>query len=99
MAFTVKLRTRATKDIGEAFEWYEEKRTGLGEEFLLCVDDAILMIQQNPKLFEEKYPQISKCNLRKFPSSIYYRIYKKQVAILAVYHQSRNPRRWRKRKK
>ena len=63
MAFTIKLRTRAIKDIGEAFEWYEEKRAGLGEEFLLSVDDVILTIQRNPKLFEEKYPQIRKGNL------------------------------------
>jgi len=98
MAYTLKLRKLAIKDIGAAYDWYEDKRTSLGEEFLLSADDAFDTIKLNPELFEEKYPEIRKCNLRRFPYSVYFRIFKKQVAVLAVYHQSRNPRRWRKRK-
>jgi len=99
MAHTLKLRKLAIKDIGEAFDWYEDKRAGLGEEFLLSVEDSLDTIKRNPELFDETYPQIRKCNLRRFPYSIYFRIFKKKVAILAVYHQSRNRRRWRKRKR
>src|SRR5687767_6715961 len=98
MAHALKLRKLVIKDIGEAYDWYEDKRTGLGEEFLLSAEDALDSIKRNPELFEEKYPQIRKCNLRRFPYTIFFRIFKKSVAILAVYHQSRNPRRWRKRK-
>src|SRR5436190_19361743 len=99
MAYSLKLRKLATKDIGTAYEWYEEKKIGLGEEFLLSAEDVFEVIKRSPELFEEKYPGIRKCNLRRFPYSVYYRLFKKQKAVLAVYHQSRNPRRWRKRRR
>ncbi len=99
MAHTLKLRKRAVIDLGEAYEWYELQRTDLGEEFILSTQDALLSIQQKPDLYSEVYPGIRKCNLRRFPYSVYYRIFKRSVAILAVYHQSRNPGRWQKRKK
>ena len=98
MAHSLKLRKRAVADIGEAYEWYEQQKPDLGEEFLLSVEDALQNIENAPELYEEKYPAIRKCNLRRFPYSIYYRIFKKGIAVLAVYHQSRNPSRWQKRK-
>jgi plasmid stabilization system protein ParE len=98
MAHSLKLRKRAIQDLGEAYDWYEQQRTDLGEEFLLSTEDAFQVIQQNPELFTEMYPSIRKYNLRRFPYSVYYRIFKKSIAILAIYHQSRNPKRWQKRK-
>ncbi len=98
MAHSLKLRKRAVADIGEAYDWYEEQKAGLGEEFLLAVEDALISVSDTPEIFEEKYPSIRKCNLRRFPYSVYFRIFKNGAAILAVYHQSRNPGRWQKRK-
>jgi toxin ParE1/3/4 len=99
MAYALKFRKLAIKDIGEAFDWYEARKIGLGEEFLLSTELAFDDIRRNPEYFEEKYPNVRRYNLRRFPYSVYYRILKKQVAILAVYHQSRNPRRWQKRRR
>lgn len=98
MAYAVKLRPQAVADVGAAYEWYEEQRTGLGEEFLVAVEDALDFLSYNPKAFSEKYPKIRACSLKRFPYSVYYRPYKRTVWVLAVYHQSRNPRHWRKKK-
>ena len=98
MAHSLKLRKRAVIDIGEAYEWYEEQKMGLVEEFLLSAEDAFQSITENPKGYGEKYPDIRKCNLRKFPYAVYYRIFNKWVSVLAVYHQSRKPSSWQKRK-
>ena len=37
MAVELVIAPEAAKDIDEAYEWYERRRTGLGEEFLSCV--------------------------------------------------------------
>jgi len=34
----------AQQDVDEAYSWYEDRRPGLGEEFLGCVDACIQAI-------------------------------------------------------
>lgn len=33
------IRPEAERDVQEAYLWYEKQREGLGEDFLLCVED------------------------------------------------------------
>jgi hypothetical protein len=37
-------------DLSEGYGWYEQHRSGLGEEFLSCVDACILRIVRTPEL-------------------------------------------------
>ena len=37
MKSPVIIRQQAQEDIESAYNWYEERREGLGEDFLLCV--------------------------------------------------------------
>jgi hypothetical protein len=38
MAAELILAPEGEQDIADAYAWYEERRTGLGEEFLSCVE-------------------------------------------------------------
>jgi hypothetical protein len=38
MPFTLSITTKAQKDVSKAYEWYEDKVTGLGFEFIQNVD-------------------------------------------------------------
>lgn len=40
MKYPVVIRPEAEGDLRDAFSWYEDKRTGLGHDFLLQVDAA-----------------------------------------------------------
>ena len=53
----MKLRytSRAKNELGIAFAWYEGQRRGLGFEFLDCVEVAIEMIRQMPKMYAEHH--------------------------------------------
>jgi putative addiction module component (TIGR02574 family) len=42
------LAPEAEQDIAEAYAWYEERRIGLGEEFLSCVDACIQVVRRSP---------------------------------------------------
>jgi len=41
MAAELIIAPEAEFDIGDAYGWYEERRSGLGEEFLSCIDACI----------------------------------------------------------
>ena len=38
MAYRLKFAGRAVREIGEAFDWYEEQSKGLGSEFELAFE-------------------------------------------------------------
>lgn len=40
MAAEPVLVPEAEEDVANAYEWYEKRRHGLGEEFLSCIDAA-----------------------------------------------------------
>ena len=41
MAAKLVVAPEAEQDISEAYAWYEDRRVGLGEKFLSCVDACI----------------------------------------------------------
>ena len=49
MAAELILAPEAEQDLADAYEWYENRRPGLGEEFLSCVDACIAVILRSPE--------------------------------------------------
>lgn len=48
MKYRVIIRPEAEGDLKEAFSWYEDKRKGLGYDFLLQVDGGLRFIERDP---------------------------------------------------
>ena len=46
MSYTFTIRPEAEADLAEAKRWYEERRQGLGADFVLCVDEALERIRR-----------------------------------------------------
>jgi toxin ParE1/3/4 len=44
------IRPEAEADIEEAYRWNERQRSGLGSDFLLCVEEGLDKIQKNPEM-------------------------------------------------
>ncbi|MGH9793760.1 MAG: type II toxin-antitoxin system RelE/ParE family toxin, partial [Candidatus Acidiferrales bacterium] len=84
-------RPAAAADAEEAFRWYENRRPGLGEEFLSEVSRAIRAVMENP----ERYPVIHRRTRRalvsRFPYGIFYQVLEGQLVIVACFHAKRNP--------
>ena len=87
----------AEADIAEAKAWYEHKREGLGDEFLLCVEAGLDHIRRSPGAGTEIHPGVRRVVIKRFPYGIYYRVDPDQIAVLAVYHGRRDPRGWQTR--
>jgi hypothetical protein len=101
MQYKLVIKSNAQDDILEASDWYEEQKTGLGELFMVSVDDCIKLLIKNPFAFAKIYYTIRKANTKNYPYSLYYNINEKihEVTIIAVISQYRSDRIWKQRLK
>ena len=91
MKYKVIISPEAEVDLKEAFSWYEDKRTGLGYDFLLQVDAEINFINRNPEIHPIEYRGTRKHVIKRFPYKIIYLVEEKKIIILAVIHGKRRP--------
>jgi plasmid stabilization system protein ParE len=97
MAARLVIAPEAEQDVSDAYDWYEQRRPGLGEEFLSCVDACIQQICRSPDLYGKAYAEFRRALIRRFPYAIFYESDGDTVTIYCVFHTSRNPAKWRDR--
>lgn len=97
MAAKLIVAPEVEHDISEAYAWYEERRVGLGEEFLSCVDACIHAICRTPELYAVVHEDYRRGLVRRFPYAIFYEYSNNTVTIYCVFHNSRDPKKWRER--
>ena len=91
------VRPAAAADIEEAFLWYEERRSGLGDEFLEAVQSALEKVAAHPTRYPAIHRDAHRVLLRRFPYGIFYRVYDDVTVVVACMHGRRDPSRWRTR--
>lgn len=91
MNYRLVIRPEAEDDLKEAFSWYENKRNGLGYDFLLQVEAGLRFIEKNPKVFQEEYKGTRKYLIKRFPYKIIYLVKKEKIIVLAITHGKRSP--------
>jgi toxin ParE1/3/4 len=97
VTFELIISPEAEADMGEAFNWYEEKFSALGSDFLLNVDAALQAILRNPEQFPLVHKTIRRTLIRRFPYQIFFVLETSRIVVLAVFHAKRNPKRWKGR--
>jgi len=91
--FGVIVLKEAEQDIDKTIAWYESQKLGLGLRFYMSVQDILRLLKENPLLYAKVKDEF-RCALTKgFPYALFYALNedKKEVEVLAVIHQSRNP--------
>lgn len=86
------IKSRATSMMQEAYQWYEQQKQGLGEEFLTELDSYYARLQSHPEYFGKIKKNFRQAALKRFPYVIVYEIIKTEVVVFAVFHTKRNPR-------
>ena len=88
---------KAQKEILDAWEWYEEQRLGLGDQFKDEVIKKIRAVVENPLHYQLK-GKYREAQTDIFPYLIVFRFDKKadMIFIVSVFHTSRNPKRKRR---
>jgi plasmid stabilization system protein ParE len=93
MKYSLEIQFEAEQEIEEAYGWYEEQYTGLGELFLKELDACFKKLEITPEIYSKVVSNFRQANLRKFPFVVVYEIIKTKIIVFAVFHTSRNPKR------
>ncbi len=101
MTWRVVVRPTAGDDVIEAAAWYDERRVGLGAEFVeevLRIFDALAV---NPLLHARRVPgkDIRWRYPERFPYRVIYEVLEEEqiVVVAAVLHAVRHDQHWRNR--
>ena len=70
--------------------WYEERKEGLGAEFVDRVRETILRIRENPAGYRKAISDVRVANLRKFPYGIWFRERSDGSAVIRCLHGKRD---------
>ncbi len=91
------LAPEAEQDIAEAYGWYENRRAGLGEDFLTCVDACIQALRRSPEMHQRIHENYRRGLVRRFPYAVFYEYADGRVIVYGVFHTSQDPNKWRER--
>lgn len=93
MAYKIVIEAGAQTDIQRAIDYYEGKRSGLGEKFELALNEHLLSISKKP-FYQVFYKDYRALVIKGFPfyQIIYYLNEKTKTAFVdAVFHCAQDP--------
>ena len=93
----LKYHSEASREIDEAFQWYEAQQSGLGLNFVTEAESSVLRLLSFPKLNPEISKGIRRAIMPVFPYGVIYSINGDLIEIYAVAHLHRKPFYWKKR--
>jgi plasmid stabilization system protein ParE len=91
------VRPEAEEELIEAIDWYEARSSGLGGDFLRCVDACFQRILRFPEAYPIVHRSTRMAVVRRFPYLVLYRFTGSSIAVVAVFHAKRDPRIWKAR--
>jgi toxin ParE1/3/4 len=87
----------ALEEYDQAGNYYAQRESGLDLRFIVCVEDTIELILQDPYRWPPFDEDVRRCLTRVFPYAILYTIEPDFILIVAVAHCSRDPGYWKHR--
>ena len=98
----VELHAEAESELIAAAEWYEDRREGLGDDFIQEVLRASDAVGASP-LAWARWPGVRpdfgvrRFVLMRFPFALPYQVLPNRAVVLAIAHTRRRPRYWLRR--
>ena len=96
----LELHPEARAELRSAALWYDERRPGLGDEFIAEVSASLDRIGGTPESYKAwprtraGGPLIRKASIQRFPYVIAFEKHEQHVLVLAVAHAKRRPLYW-----
>ena len=87
----------AAGELVESAHFYDQRRTGLGDEFLSAVDAVMELIRLQPEIGRRGLLGTFSFPTRRFPFRIVYELQPDRIWIVAVAHLIRRPGYWSRR--
>jgi hypothetical protein len=67
MTLPVVFRRRFRNDLAAGYDWYENQRAGLGEEFLAASQTTVKSIEPYAEMFAAVHGDVRRALVRRFP--------------------------------
>lgn len=96
--YNLTIKEEAKKEIIEAYRWYENKQSKLGDRFVDAIDEYFSAILLCPKMFPVAFNRFRKAVVRTFPYIIVFEIEKNNIVVYAVFQTKQNPKKIKSRK-
>ncbi len=90
----VILHPAAEAELRDAVDFYEECRTGLGEEFLTAVETVLEIARLHPESGRLLREPFRRFQVTRFPFSIIYSKTRDTIYVTAIMHLKREPGYW-----
>jgi plasmid stabilization system protein ParE len=86
MLYTLKVQNEAIVEMQEAYDWYEKKRRGLGDELIEEIEDCFAKITANPQFysFSSSKGGFRRIKVERFPYMVVYEIEETFVFVISV---------------
>ena len=97
MTLAVVFRHAARREFDEAALWYEQRRSGLGAEFVTEINRAVYLAAESPECFPIMHRDVHCVRVRRFPYSVFFHAESRRLVVLSVFHARRDPSVWQQR--
>jgi plasmid stabilization system protein ParE len=87
----------ARDELAEAVEFYNDRRSGLGDDLAAEVERAIDRVLHSPRACPQVSANVRRCHVPRFPYGLLYQIRGQEILIVAVMHSRRDPEYWKER--
>ncbi|MDX1959234.1 MAG: type II toxin-antitoxin system RelE/ParE family toxin [Leptospiraceae bacterium] len=89
MAEKFVFREKAKQQLNDSFDWYEEQKEFLGDEFVIEVYEKLEQITERPYSNPIVFDDVRRASLYRFPFFIYYAIRDAIIQVLAIWLKRR----------
>ncbi len=90
MTLPVTFSRAAGGHVADAAHWYENKRQGLGAEFLAELKQRVSLAAQHPLQYPCVHQDARRIPLKRFPYFVYFRLEPGRLLVFAVLHARRD---------
>ena len=97
MTLALVIDPEAESDYEEAYNFYESRQFGLGEDFGDAVEAVFNRITKSPKFYGLVHKTTRRGLVIGFPFCVYYQVESIRIRVISVFHTSRDPSIWQSR--
>jgi hypothetical protein len=87
----LRILPKVFQDTSDAANWYDDRESGLGDNFLNCFRATYNPITSNPFAYRIVYKNYRRILLHPFPYALYFHLQDEMAIITLVFHTARNP--------
>jgi hypothetical protein len=89
--FKIAFRTLATREVAEAYDWCESRKSGLGNDFPEDLEAFLSILEQHPETFSYYDKPVREGRLKRFPYTVVYEVFYRTGNHLQCVHGPAKP--------